>query len=993
MSMSISSSSLATARGVQGKTINTCKGAAQARLRAMEAQAEAARKAAEAEALIEAELAVIEECETPRKTKARRQLRRKDTFKARRKARAAKAQAHIEPTRLRAAEGEPIQNKWATPEELDALRQAWGADKRYKDRNPKPRVENIDLRAEVEVFGITKDEFDEWWAGLHANRFAGREQFDGLNETVGRLITATPCWVGSWEDWCAGEGEEAQAYVSGCGKVFKAMTYVASKLGMNVQKWFEMKISAKELWYQLGIRSFEKACEYLNGALPFVFVGSTLRGHLSVEQTKRLGQIVVALRKDELLALCKHIQKYRGIGSAMDGRVGTLAGWYSACRVWKYAPYLTKGAAVRMKNLSPKALKWFNALAKEILFGDLRDRYGEKVTYKNLLDADQYFRELSEVRPEIKEILDTFVDMRGIQGMNPLKSIDAAEEMQGHLLQIQEEIFYRGDTCKSMDYSSTRMCSWFYDFRLYGERDFAVTRWYLDDLIAELTCLQYDQLDRLFALPEDKQQSEVEHVLDWTPPHVVSAYDKGLKTAQAEEWLSALEEAVFSGRVHTLCASLKNGYSGSVTLYGQELCSYAYMLCERYVHAIKSAEEKDLPTTQAEEVTEVIPYKGYVAISCSKSAQADEYKWQEGKGVWAGATAVVSGYGEYGNLVYVNTSKGVRGSYMTGDANSAPSWSMDYGVDPAFNRKDSAICFKSDLAEKKQELNSDLVRYLLNLRSENSGVMPIRGELARVEVGDGGGWKAFLSEVTVRGERGIPELVAFAAGDLQTEKEAGLPLKELFLVRLATIALGFAKQGQSSARAAGYQWLGHYALGTGFNKVMPDAWVRPWLPEMVSGADAAGNFSWNSDRWQGQGFVDRPHGFYTVGGFSGHYNRETGLVTFKDVYDWHPMKRTSPVGMGEAELWCWSEFDLPTVDLEQLVGYLPKFCQGWAVRGLQRLGVTNVDLHAWAEKLLGSQYYGHSDFFGVKGMSNKLWHDLTAVGAKPFTTVYKGYLD
>lgn len=996
--MSISSSSnscsLATARGVQGKTINTCKGAAQARLRAMEAQAEAARKAAEAEALIEAELAVIEECETPRKTKARRQLRRKDTFKARRKARAAKAQAHIEPTRLRAAEGEPIQNKWATPEELDALRQAWGADKRYKDRNPKPRVENIDLRAEVEVFGITKDEFDEWWAGYHRNcQNRWVHMFEGLDHTVGRLITAVPGFVPSWEDWCNGQGAQAHEYLAEANNLYKAMVYVASKANMPFKKWHTVGVTANRLWFDHNVSSFSEACNWLHGALPYAICGLSPVRSMNNEELCRLGQVVASLRKDEIKSLATHIRKNGGLGQAMHGRVGVLSGWYSACRVWKYAPYLSKGIAVRMSSLSPKALKWFNYLAKEILHGDLREQYEQKVSYANLLDADQQLRNLSKVRHEVSATIGTIVGVTNGLPENPVDAIGYLEDQVDMLHNLEGAI--EAHTCFYSHYMSAKIVFNYTSLYLYGERDVEVTLEYINELVKDLVCLQYDQLDRLFALPTPVvTEAGACHIYDWCPPASGSKRStQDLLDLRAKEWLEELGRAVEGNYVS---ASLDMFY-GAKTLWGRELCAYAYMLCDNYVHGIEEAKKlltkQSMLSHESDAVTEVVPYKGYVAISCSPSKERDEHKWQPGKGVWAGATGIVDGYGDYANLVFVNTLKGKRGSYQAGSADSAYTWLEDFGVNPGFNGHVAAISFKSDLTENKCELSPALVRYLKSLQSGKQGVMPVRGELARVEVTEGGGWKAFLSEVTVRGERGIPELVAFAAGDLKTEKEAGLPLKELFLVRLVTISLGFAKRNQDSARAAGYRWLGHYALGTGSNKVMPDEWVRPWLREMVSCADANGNFLWSSDRWQGCGFDGRPHGFYTVGGFSGHYDRETGLVTFKDVYDWHPMKRTSTQGMGTSELWCWSEMDLPTVDMEQLVKYLPKFCQGWAVKGLQKLGVTNVDLHALTERLLGSQYYGHSDFFGVKGLSNKLWHDLTAVGAKPFTTTYRGRID
>jgi hypothetical protein len=159
---------------------------------------------------------------------------------------------------------------------------------------------------------------------------------------------------------------------------------------------------------------------------------------------------------------------------------------------------------------------------------------------------------------------------------------------------------------------------------------------------------------------------------------------------------------------------------------------------------------------------------------------------------------------------------------------------------------------------------------------------------------------------------------------------------------------------------------------------------------MVYKANSEGVFHWNSDNWDGYSFNSRPAGFYTVGGFTGHYNRATGEVKFEDVYDWHRMVRTSPDGLGTAEVWCWSEYNLPTIQLELLVKHLPSKLQGVAVRLLQKFNLQEFNVGEFAEDWLGTQYVGDSDFFGIRGVSNKLWHDLQSVGAKSFKTVWSG---
>lgn len=135
---SFASNPLALTRGTKGVSINTRKGAAQARLRALEA--EAARKEAEAME-VEVELEMIEEFEAPRKTKTRKG-RPGRSFKTVRKGRAAKAVILVggNATPMMKTQTGATPDKRASFEEVQALREKWGADKRYRDRNPGPRV-------------------------------------------------------------------------------------------------------------------------------------------------------------------------------------------------------------------------------------------------------------------------------------------------------------------------------------------------------------------------------------------------------------------------------------------------------------------------------------------------------------------------------------------------------------------------------------------------------------------------------------------------------------------------------------------------------------------------------------------------------------------------------------------------------------------------------------------------------------------------------------
>lgn len=392
--------------------------------------------------------------------------------------------------------------------------------------------------------------------------------------------------------------------------------------------------------------------------------------------------------------------------------------------------------------------------------------------------------------------------------------------------------------------------------------------------------------------------------------------------------------------------------------------------------------------TEVKEETEVIPYFGHTAISCSKVSIEIDTKWsREDCKIWASPRGLIESYGENAVLTLINTRNANRIDYTHGSWNDNWSTSKAYGISPNYDTY-GGMCFENSLVQQKLLLgNSRELDCLLR----EGGLVKVGEKTGWAQVNNSTWQILFEDGCLVKGSRGLPELAAYAKGLLTTEKEAGLPLAKLFLVRLVLIALGAAKKHHShnSARAAGYEWLGHYALGTGANKQFPAEWLEPIMNQIKSNTDSDGHFFVSSDAWNGRGFEERPHGFYTIGGFSGHYNHTTGELQFEDVYDWHPMTRTSPTFGATETVWCWSEFNFPTISLEELAQYLPKKLQPFYVKSLQRWGLTEISLSKWAEQFLGPQYIGESDFFGVYGVSNKLWHDLEKVGAKPFKTVFK----
>jgi hypothetical protein len=390
------------------------------------------------------------------------------------------------------------------------------------------------------------------------------------------------------------------------------------------------------------------------------------------------------------------------------------------------------------------------------------------------------------------------------------------------------------------------------------------------------------------------------------------------------------------------------------------------------------------------EETYVIPYKGQTAISCSTVAMEEDYKWNiEGAKVWASTDGIISQYGDNPVLAFVDTRGANRIPFRLGSYSDTWESELSYGIDHYYGQY-GAITFNNKL--KSKVVPVDTTQVLQSFIKEDCKIIHLNGKLGWFTT-SGTIWSLVYEDgLCVKGEKGLPEFLAYAKGFLSTEKEKGLPLAQLFLVRLVLIALGLAKKTQTTARAAGYQWLGHYALGTGADKMFPKEWLEPVSQLIISTADKDGNFFIPSTSWEGSGFDTRPHGFYTVGGFSGHYDRESGVVEFEDVYDWHPMERTSPVSYQKAEVWCWSETSLPEIDLELLVKYLPKMLQPLAVKALRHYGWTNINLDYLVEKILGPQYFGDSQFFGVYGFSNKLWADLERVGARTFKTKFKGII-
>lgn len=382
--------------------------------------------------------------------------------------------------------------------------------------------------------------------------------------------------------------------------------------------------------------------------------------------------------------------------------------------------------------------------------------------------------------------------------------------------------------------------------------------------------------------------------------------------------------------------------------------------------------------------TEVIPFPGQIGIACSSVEMSQDSRWDDlTSKIWASTGGVINSYGEHANLLFINTHKGLKESYRTGSWKDSWAVKNSWGVDPTYEEGLGAISYENSLTEKVVYMGP-------------SNQLPNQGSSGEVTSEDGRkGWFesssrkwsiTFEDGQRVTGERGIPEAVAYLKGYLKTEAEKGLPLAALFATRLILIGVAAYKGRKEDGRSAGYRWLGHYALGTGMDKKMPKKWVEPFLCKMLEKADSNGRVVWNSSDWMDQsGFNGQPAGFYTVGGFIGHIKE--GKFSFVDRYDWHPMQRTSPRGLGSAKMWCWSEVEGMDAKIEHILPYVPKVLYPLAHKVVKKWGHLNV-AQALAE-ILGPQYVGDSEFFGISGISNKLWHDLEAVGARPFNTVFE----
>lgn len=160
-------------------------------------------------------------------------------------------------------------------------------------------------------------------------------------------------------------------------------------------------------------------------------------------------------------------------------------------------------------------------------------------------------------------------------------------------------------------------------------------------------------------------------------------------------------------------------------------------------------------------------------------------------------------------------------------------------------------------------------------------------------------------------------------------------------------------------------WLRHYIIGSGTALNVPANLVKQAKSALLAAIQAndygcrrnpfpfGGKYCVNhSTLYEGRGFYGRPTLFYLLGGFSFRLRRD-GKVSGKDCYDWHPTvdyngeKKyfTSPLGTGNAaRVLC------------AFLGWL--FDDKWFVVG----GFPS----------------------GESGISNKLWDDFHAVGAKPF---------
>lgn len=156
------------------------------------------------------------------------------------------------------------------------------------------------------------------------------------------------------------------------------------------------------------------------------------------------------------------------------------------------------------------------------------------------------------------------------------------------------------------------------------------------------------------------------------------------------------------------------------------------------------------------------------------------------------------------------------------------------------------------------------------------------------------------------------------------------------------------------------EWLLHYLQGKGGEKKVPEEVVVQALPAIKTVIRNDGKIEgWHclshSSIYEGSGFGGRPDLFYIMGGFSFYVNSD-GKIAAKDVYDWHPNSDgeyfTSPFG-GEKFEW----------------------------------------LYKLLDKMFGEDWFSNNNVTGVYGVSNKLWSDMTMVGAKSFTSTFKTMID
>jgi len=462
------------------------------------------------------------------------------------------------------------------------------------------------------------------------------------------------------------------------------------------------------------------------------------------------------------------------------------------------------------------------------------------------------------------------------------------------------------------------------------------------------------------------------YLVEWVKVKtLIHALELNKVPANLGEWINPRK---LLDTLREISYSLKNG--SSVPKEWREWESAINIVLSKY----PTIEENGLKLSKPTKMEYVSTPKNTLwAVSCSPVA--NDRKWSNPEnGIWAGIKGIVSGYGDHPSLVQIKLNKNEM-DYQVGSMTDALNWKGDWGIDPNFYYGTGAISYKHKLTEERIELSSSIKSLLLNTEIK----VPVKGQTWGKLTCDqiSGMWHLHYGDKEVFGSKGLPEALAYCHGGLTPTTPN---LKLLYLVRVAVILMGMIKGRGKDARSAGYRWLGHYALGTGKTKVMPDEWIKPFLPKMISLADQNGKITWPSSQWDGVGFEGRPHGFYTIGGFTGHYNKKSGVVSLEDIYDWHPMVRTSPNTGKTVKVWCISQFSFPDWEVK-----IPKVI----LKVAERLGINlptsqNISLSEYLEEILPEEYYSYSHFFRVKGLSNKLWADLELVGAKPFKTVWSG---